>query len=120
MLRLIGALLIGFSCAYLGHWGARQLKLHCQLLAGLQQGLLLLEKEINYAATPLPEALLQAAAVAGLAEPLFSQTAQFLQSGARLNGYRGLVGGFRAFSGTAEGGRICRINGFCSRFGFNR
>lgn len=81
MLKLLGALLVGLSCVLLGRWGAGQLRRHCELLAGLQQGLLLLEKEIHFAATPLPEALRQAAAGAGPAAEIFAATAAGLQAG---------------------------------------
>jgi stage III sporulation protein AB len=81
MLRLIGALLTAASCVALGRLFSRELRCHCELLAALQQGLLLLEKEIRFGATPLPRALQTAAAGAGLARDIFATASAALSSG---------------------------------------
>lgn len=81
MLKLLGALLVGGSCVMLGRILAAQLYRHKDLLAGLQQGLLLLEKEISFSATPLPQALRRAAQGAGGAAALFEQSAAQLAQG---------------------------------------
>lgn len=81
MLRLIGALLTAISCVVLGRIFSRELRRHCELLSALQQGLLLLEKEISFSATPLSQALQVAAAGAGAARDLFVMSAEALRSG---------------------------------------
>jgi stage III sporulation protein AB len=85
MLRLAGALLTAAACVALGYIFSRELRRHCELLAALQQGFLLLEKEISFAATPLTQALKTAAAGAGTARELFAACGAALGAGLGLS-----------------------------------
>ncbi|HHY36660.1 MAG TPA: stage III sporulation protein AB [Firmicutes bacterium] len=66
MLKLTGALLLILACGLLGNNVARAYAQRPRLLRSLQSALQHLETEINYGATPLPDAL---AAVAAAADP---------------------------------------------------
>jgi len=57
MFKLIGAFLIMGGCGYIGLTMAHLYKKRTELFRYLQNGLTLLETEINYTATPLPLAL---------------------------------------------------------------
>lgn len=57
MLKLVGALLVITACGLLGNDVARGYAHRPQLLRSLQTSLQFVETEINYGATPLPEAL---------------------------------------------------------------
>ncbi|MEG6615890.1 stage III sporulation protein SpoIIIAB [Peptococcaceae bacterium 1198_IL3148] len=57
MLKLIGAILILLACGYAGFSVARRYQQRPKDLRYLQSALQMLETEITYGATPLPEAL---------------------------------------------------------------
>ncbi|MEW6424231.1 MAG: stage III sporulation protein SpoIIIAB [Bacillota bacterium] len=73
MLKLVGALVIILSCGLIGVMIARSYSLRPADLRNLQAALQMLETEINYAATPLAEALRSIAARADKrVTPLFA------------------------------------------------
>ncbi|MDN5346880.1 MAG: stage sporulation protein [Clostridia bacterium] len=80
MLKLLGSGLVIFGCGMLGLSLAQGYRLRPLHLRNLQSALKMLETEIEYAATPLPEAL---AKIAGLADApattFFSQAAAALR-----------------------------------------
>lgn len=55
-MKLIGAILIFFSCSWMGIMGGRRLAHRCQQINDLRRDLTFLEMDINYAITSLPEA----------------------------------------------------------------
>jgi stage III sporulation protein AB len=79
MLKILGALMIIFVCVYMGRILSGQLEKRCKLLHDLQQGLLALEREIGYTATPLPKALAIAGQSSGLAVCVFSEASRKLE-----------------------------------------
>jgi len=85
MLKIIGACIIIFASASIGRIGAAKMEKRFHALQYLQGGILSLEREIGYGATPLPEALISASAAAGPIAPLFQLTAQKLLAGRGIN-----------------------------------
>lgn len=81
MLKLLGALCIFTACVCAGRQQARQLEKRRRFLRGAHQGLLALMREIDYAATPMNQALPAAAEMAGPAAPLFLSAADHLARG---------------------------------------
>ncbi len=82
MLKLIGALLIISGCGYAGFTIAKKYRNRPRELHYLRSALQMLETEIAYGATPLPDALeLVAARCAKEVAELFSQTREALLSG---------------------------------------
>ena len=57
MLKWLGIAAILLACGGLGRFAAARLYQRCRILAGLRQGLLALEQEISFIATPLRQAL---------------------------------------------------------------
>lgn len=86
ILALLACGLILFACAGLGGWGAARLRRRIEFLAGLTRGVDSLMRDIDYLASPLPQALDQAAGCAGAASSLFAAAARLLRSGAGLSG----------------------------------
>ena len=86
ILALLACGLILFACADLGGWGAARLRRRIEFLAGLTRGVDSLMRDIDYLASPLPQALDQAAGFAGAASSLFAAAARLLRSGAGLSG----------------------------------
>jgi len=80
-LKLIGALCILAACIAAGRQQARHLQKRRLFLRGAHQGLLALMREIDYAATPMHQALPAAAEMAGPAAFIFSDAAEKLASG---------------------------------------
>ncbi len=78
MLKISGALLIAIAAIALGRLLTAGLLKHRLLLTDLQQGFLLLEKEIAFMQNPLPLALNLAAKGAGSAADIFAKTAKIL------------------------------------------
>lgn len=85
MLKLIGACIIIFASASIGRAGAARMEKRFQALQYLQNAILSLEREINYAATPLPQALINASSVAGPLGMIFEMTAEKLLAGRGIN-----------------------------------
>lgn len=85
MLKIIGACIIIFASASIGRAGAARMEKRFHALQYLQNAILSLEREINYAVTPLPQALLGASSVAGPLGILFELTAQKLLAGRGIN-----------------------------------
>ena len=81
MLKLIGALCIFAACITAGKLQAHHLEKRRLFLRGAHQGLLALMREIDYAATPMNQALPAAAEMAGGAAPLFLAAAKHLMQG---------------------------------------
>lgn len=79
MLKLAGAILLIVACGLLGNEFARGYAQRPRLLRSLQTALQLLETEINYGATPLPDAL-KMVATAGDSQiaPFFLTVRKFL------------------------------------------
>lgn len=81
MCKICGALCILFGCTYLGLIISGIYKKRKELFCFLQNGLTMLETEINYTATPLPLALEKIAGKSNLlCRPLFKQAAYLLQT----------------------------------------
>jgi len=85
MLKIIGACIIIFASASIGRAGAAKMEKRFHTLQYLQNGILSLEREINYAATPLPQALINSSSVAGTSGILFELTARKLLAGRGIN-----------------------------------
>jgi stage III sporulation protein AB len=79
LLKIIGALLVIFVCVSAGRMMAARLEKRSKILHDLQQGLLALGREIDYAAMPLPPALLQASSAAASAAELFEKSGNNLR-----------------------------------------
>ncbi|MGI6648367.1 MAG: stage III sporulation protein SpoIIIAB [Bacillota bacterium] len=80
-LKLSGALLIVLAGWFIGFSIAEKYRLRPVQLRSLQSGLLMLQTEISYTATPLPEALSQVAERCDLSvRELFKGTAQKLMT----------------------------------------
>lgn len=79
--KLLGAIFILCSSVVAGRLSTVDLIRRPQQLASLQRGILALETEIGYGATPLPQAFQQAAGQAGDLQSVFTGTAQKLQAG---------------------------------------
>ncbi|MDO4733291.1 MAG: stage III sporulation protein AB [Bacillota bacterium] len=77
-MRILGAVMILLSGGIAGLWAVKRLKARVQLLLGLQQGLLALEKEISYSVTAMGEALEKSAAAAGSAGSFFRRAGKLL------------------------------------------
>lgn len=86
MSALLGGLLIIIACAWLGQNAAARLRERRYRLLDAGSGLLALAREIDYFATPLPEALDKAAAEAGRAAALFHTAAEALRGGDGMSG----------------------------------
>ncbi len=78
MLKISGALLIAIAAIGFGRILTAGLLKHRLLLTDMQQGFLLLEKEIAFMQNPLPLALNLAAKGAGSAAEIFANTAKTL------------------------------------------
>ncbi|MDR2713178.1 MAG: hypothetical protein LBB91_08730 [Clostridiales bacterium] len=85
MLKFAGAILIILACGVGGRLAAVRLLRRLRLIQGLQNGLLALEREISYSSTPLPQALLQAAAAGGEGAAVFEVSARYLGTGEGLD-----------------------------------
>lgn len=85
MLKVIGAIMIIIASAGIGRLFAVKLQQRQVCLNQLQQGLLALEREVGFAATPLPQALNQAALAAGHGGVVFTAAADFLVNGEGLS-----------------------------------
>ncbi|MGI5891379.1 MAG: hypothetical protein ACOX7H_01395 [Bacillota bacterium] len=85
MLKILGAIMIIFVCVSIGRLLAEELERRCRVLHDLQQGLLALEREISYAATPLPEALRIAARSSASAASVFENAASKLRQSRGIN-----------------------------------
>lgn len=81
MLRIIGALCILIACIGAGRQQAHALEKRRLFLQGAHQGLLALMREIDYASSPMNQALPAAAQMAGSAAFIFLKTAQILAEG---------------------------------------
>jgi stage III sporulation protein AB len=80
MLKLLGAFCIVVSCSYLGLKMANLYRKRTELFRFLQNGLTLLETEINYTSTPLPIALERVGKkINKNCQPLFIRAAAILQ-----------------------------------------
>lgn len=80
--KVLGAGLIIAACAGVGWQAAGNLARRPRELRALQVALGVLETEVAYGASPLPEALLHAAAaVEGSIGRLFARTAEYLSTG---------------------------------------
>ncbi len=80
MLKLLGAFLIISGCGFFGFKKARFYRERTELFRFLQNGLTLLEAEINYGVTPLPLALKRIEQrVNPICQPLFGRAAVLLQ-----------------------------------------
>ena len=77
--KLYGAILILFGAYVAGRLATADLIRRPLQLASLQRGILSLETEIGYGATPLPQAFRVAAGQAGDLAGVFSATARILQ-----------------------------------------
>lgn len=62
-MKILGALLIILSCSCIGFLGGQKIAARLKQLQKLRRDLTLLEMDINYAATPLPEALARLASL---------------------------------------------------------
>lgn len=81
MCKLCGALFILLGCIFFGLRISRIYKKRTELFCFLQNGLTMLEAEINYTATPLPLALEKVGSKSNLlCRPLFMQAAYSLQT----------------------------------------
>jgi stage III sporulation protein AB len=81
MLRVIGAVLVIGGCGYTGLRIGDGYRLRTEMLRSLQNGLNLLETEISYASTPLPQALSRVGEkLSHGSSTLFLRAAQLLQS----------------------------------------
>ncbi len=85
MLKVIGAVLIIIASTGIGRLFACKLQQRQICLSQLQQGLLALEREVGFAATPLPQALNQAALAAGHGSVVFTAAADLLVNGEGLS-----------------------------------
>ncbi len=85
MLKIIGAVLIIIASASIGRLFAAKLHQRQICLSQLQQGLLALEREVGFAATPLPQALAQAALAANHGGVVFTAAADLLVNGEGLS-----------------------------------
>ena len=85
MLKICGAILIIIACGIAGRLTAARLLRRLRLIQGLQNGLLALEREISYSATPLPQALVMAAVAGGEGAAVFKTSAHYLGTGEGLN-----------------------------------
>lgn len=81
MLNIIGAALIFISCVAIGMIQARKLEKRRLFLRGMHQGILALMREIDYTASPMTQAMANAALMAGPAGYLFDSAAACLRSG---------------------------------------
>ncbi len=81
MLRWVGLIMVVLGCGLMGQLLAKSLERRCKVLQELGQGLLILEREIGYSATLLPQALAQAGQGAGQAGELFIVTGELLAAG---------------------------------------
>ncbi len=80
MFKLLGAFFIVAGCSYLGLKRAKLYQKRTELFRFLQNGLTLLETEINYTATPLPVALERVGKkINKICQPLFLRAATILQ-----------------------------------------
>lgn len=80
--KLAGALIIVGATSFLGWIKASGYARRPRHLRDLQTGLAVLQTEVEYGATPLPEALESAARAAGAAVgPIFAQTARQMREG---------------------------------------
>ncbi|NLK52690.1 MAG: stage III sporulation protein AB [Syntrophomonadaceae bacterium] len=80
MLKLFGALLVVITGGFIGFGIAEKYRLRPLQLRAIQSSLMMLQTEISYTATPLPEALNRVAARCEFsAKELFAETARGLQ-----------------------------------------
>ena len=86
VLAVMACGLIMGACVGLGSWGAARLRRRINYLCGLNRGVDSLMRDIDYLASPLPEALEQAAGCAGEAAAVFAAAAELLRSGRGLSG----------------------------------
>ncbi len=86
VLAVMACGLIMGACVGLGSWGAARLRRRINYLCGLIRGVDSLMRDIDYLASPLPEALEQAADCAGEAAAAFAAAARLLRSGQGLSG----------------------------------
>lgn len=86
VLAIMGCALTLAGAAGLGGWGAARLRHRTSYLSGLLRGVESLMRDIDYLASPLPQALEQAADCAGEAAPVFAAAALLLRSGRGLTG----------------------------------
>ncbi|HOB81523.1 MAG TPA: stage III sporulation protein AB [Peptococcaceae bacterium] len=81
MCKLLGAILILLGCSYWGWKISSLYRKRTELFRFLQNGLTMLEAEINYTATPLPLALERVGRKSNrLCQALFLQAAHILQA----------------------------------------
>ena len=86
VLAVAACCLIMGACVGLGGWGAARLRRRINYLCGLIRGVDSLMRDVDYLASPLPEALEQAAGCAGEAAAVFAAAAELLRSGRGLSG----------------------------------
>ena len=86
VLAIVACCLIMGACVGLGGWGASRLRRRIDCLSGLLRGVDSLMRDVDYLASPLPEALEQAAGCAGEAAAVFAAAAELLRSGRGLSG----------------------------------
>lgn len=86
IMMTVASLLILGASGGLGLCGAARLKERVMLLAGAGAGVDSLMRDIDYLASPLPQALSKAALCAGTASALFEGAASRLQAGDGLTG----------------------------------
>ncbi len=78
--KLLGAVLIIIASATVGRYASKKLEKRVCFLADVQQGILTLAREMDYALTPMPQAFAVAAQTARSARFLFGSAAEILSS----------------------------------------
>ena len=86
VLAIVACCLIMGACVGLGGWGASRLRRRIDCLSGLLRGVDSLMRDVDYLASPLPQALEQAADCAGFAAGVFAAASKLLRSGEGLSG----------------------------------
>jgi len=80
--KLLGGILVIFSCSAIGFYVAASYNYRLKTLKNLQIALAMLETEINYSLSPLPEALKNTAKkIEKDVSDLFEKTASYLSGG---------------------------------------
>lgn len=116
MFKLLGAFCIVAGCSYLGLRRANLYKKRTELFRFLQNGLTLLETEINYTSTPLPLALKRVGEKINKdCQPLFIRAAAVLQEKKGVTAAEAWEAGVRALCGevplTKEERELLRVFG---------